>query len=290
MHDEQKKWFYLIGLSIIWGSSFILIKKGLVGLSAYQLGALRMLLTALFLFLYGFKSIFEIPRDKWKWIVVTALLSTFFPVFFFALAETKIDSAVVSVLNSLVPLFALIIGGVFFRGGVLRQQLFGVIVGLVGTLILILHGATISGGQDYRYSILVILASMGYASNVNILKYHLKDVSALAISVGNFVVLLIPSILILYFTSFFTKATLSDSTVRVSMLYIAILALFGTAIAKVLFNKLIKISNPVFSASVTYLIPIIAVLWGLIDGERFAFIQVVGAATILGGVYLVNRK
>ena len=186
MNNQQRKWVYLIGLSMIWGSSFILIKKGLVGLTAYQLGALRMVLTALFLFAYNFKSVFEIPKDKWKWIIITALLSTFFPVFFFAIAETKIDSAVVSVLNSLVPLFALLIGAIFFKSTIFRKQILGVFIGLIGTTILILQGSSIGESQNYLYSLLVILASMGYAANVNILKYRLSEVSAIAITTGNF--------------------------------------------------------------------------------------------------------
>lgn len=290
MDDHKKKWIYLIGLSIIWGSSFILMKRGLVGLSVFQLGALRIFFTCLFLFSYGIRSVLTIPRDKWKWIFITALLSTFFPVFLFAIAQTKIDSAVVSVLNSLVPLFALLIGGIFFQSSILKRQILGVFIGLVGTVILIMQGAQIGNNQDYQYGFLVILASIGYASNINILKHYLKDVSAIAISVGNFLILFLPSIVILYFTSFFTMKTLSDPLVQKSTGYIMLLALFGTAIAKVLFNKLIKISSPVFSASVTYMIPIVAVFWGVLDGERFVPLQVIGALAILAGVYLVNRK
>ena len=182
------------------------MKKGLIGLTPIQLGALRILLTSLFLFSYGFRSIFLIPKNKWKWILITALLSTFFPVFLFAIAQTKIDSSIVSVLNSLVPLFALLIGAVFFKAPFLKKQLFGVIIGLLGTIILILQGASIGQNQNYLYSLLVITASIGYASNINILKYHLSEVSALAISVGNFLLLFIPSIIILIFTSFFSLA------------------------------------------------------------------------------------
>ena len=290
MNDQQRKWVYLIGLSIIWGSSFILMKKGLIGLTPIQLGALRIMLTALFLFSYGFRSIFQIPKDKWKWILITGLLSTFFPVFLFAIAQTKIDSSVVSVLNSLVPLFALLIGAIFFKATFQKKQLFGVFIGLGGTLVLILQGASISHNQNYLYSLLVITASIGYASNINILKYHLSKVNALSITVGNFLLLFFPSILILYFTSFFSYENLSNPVTQRSIFFIAVLALFGTAIAKVLFNKLIKISTPVFSASVTYLIPVVAIFWGLFDGERFVMMQVVGAAGILLGVYLVNRK
>ena len=288
--NQQRKWVYLISLAFIWGSSFILMKRGLVGLTAYQMGALRITFTAIFLFIYDFKSIFLIPKSKYKWIVVTAILSTFMPVFLFAIAQTKIDSSVVAVLNSLMPVFALVISAIFFSVVIKIRQVVGVIIGLVGTLILILSKGSIGESQNSLYGILVIIASIGYASNINILKYYMKDVSAVSITVGNFLVLIFPAILILYFTSFFNLETLKNPEVQKSVGYIAILSLFGTAFAKVLFNKLIKISSSVFSASVTYLIPVVAIMWGILDGESFNTVQIFGAFAILVGVYLVNKK
>ncbi len=290
MPNQQKKWVYLIGLAIIWGSSFILMKRGLVGLNAYQLGALRISLTAIFLFIYDFKSIFDIPKDKWKWVLVTSILSTFIPVFLFAIAQTKINSSVVSILNSLVPVFAMVVGVVFFNSKIVKKQIFGVLIGLIGTVILILSRSELGGNQNSLYGLLVIIGSLGYAMNINILKHFLRDVGAVSITVGNFSLLIFPSIVILYFTSFFTVDTLSDPIVQKSIGYVAILSLFGTAIAKIVFNQLIKISSPVFSASVTYLIPIVAVIWGIFDGETFNLNQVFGALAIMLGIYLVNRK
>lgn len=290
MPNQQRKWVYLIGLAIIWGSSFILMKRGLVGLDAYQLGALRISLTGIFLFIYNFKSIFDIPKNKWKWILVTAILSTFIPVFLFAIAQTKINSSVVSILNSLVPVFAMVIGALFFRSKILNRQIFGVLIGLLGTVILILSRSAIGESQNSLYGVLVIIGSMGYAMNINILKYYMQDVNAVSITVGNFLLLFIPSIVILYFTSFFSNESINDPIIQKSIGYVAILSLFGTAIAKVLFNQLIKISSPVFSASVTYLIPIVAVIWGVFDGETFNMNQIFGVFAIMIGVYLVNRK
>ena len=288
--NQHRKWVYLIGLAFIWGSSFILMKRGLVGLSAFQMGALRITFAAIFLFIYDFKSVFEIPKDKYKWIVITAVLSTFLPVFLFAYAQTKIASSIVAVLNSLMPVFALIVSAVFFGVVILKRQILGVLIGLVGTIILILSRSSIGTNQNSIYGLLVILASIGYASNINILKHFMKDVSAVSITVGNFLVLIIPALMILYFTSFFTVETLSDPVVQKSVGYIAILSLFGTAFAKILFNQLIKISSSVFSASVTYLIPMVAILWGIWDGETFNIIQILGAFAILVGVYLVSGK
>ena len=286
----QKKWLYLIILSIVWGSSFILIKKSLIGLTPLQLGSLRTLFAAAFLLVLGFKHLKTIPKDKWKWIAISAFLGTFIPAFCFAFAETEIDSAVVSVLNSTVPIIALLLGVFIFGIGFTRNQLIGVIVGLVGSLLLIWSGATLNPNQNYWYSLLVIGASFCYGMNVNIIKKHLQDISALGIAVGNFIVLVIPAFIVLAFSGFFEQDILANDDVMTSLGYLVILAIVGTGVAKVLFNKLVQISTPVFATSVTYMIPIVALFWGLLDGEQFGFSQIGAACLIIFGVYLANRK
>ncbi len=286
----QKKWLYLIILSIVWGSSFILIKKSLIGLTAMQLGALRTLFAATFLLAFGFKHLKGIPKDKWKWLSISAFLGTFIPAFLFAFAETEIDSAVVSVLNSTVPIITLLLGVFVFSIGFTRNQLVGVIVGLLGSILLIWSGATLNPGQNYWYSLLVIGASLCYGVNVNIIKRHLQDISAFGIAVGNFIVLIIPAFVVLLLSGFFEQDILAHEEVMTSLGYLLILAVVGTGVAKVLFNKLVQISTPVFATSVTYLIPIVALFWGLLDGEQFGISQIGAASLIIFGVYLANRK
>lgn len=288
MNDQQKKWFYLIILSIIWGSSFILMKKALIGLTPIQVGALRMLITAAFLLLIGYKSIRQIQKRHWIYIFYTAILGTFFPAFLFAYAITKIDSSIPAILNSLTPFNTFIVGALVFGFAFKRKQLIGILIGLVGTLILVLKGAHVNPDQNYWYAVLVIISSVGYAFNVNIVKKYLHDISALAITTGNFLLLIIPVLLVLYFTGFFSTFEINRET-STAVGYITILAVIGTGIAKVMFNKLVQISTPVFSSSVTYLIPLVAVMWGMIDEERLHFIQLLGGAIILFGVYLVNK-
>jgi len=285
----HKKWVYLIILSIIWGSSFILIKKGLVGLTDYQLGALRIVLTAIILFSVGFKSIGQIQKKHWKWIAISGFVSSFFPPFLFAMAQNHIDSAVASILNSLTPLATVLVGIILFKIGSTQRQVLGVFIGLAGTLLLILFGAEFNTHQNYWYSLLVLLATFGYALNVNILKKYLVDISALAVTVGNFIFIVIPALVILIYTGFF-ETIFKDPVMLESTGYVAVLSLFGTAIAKVLFNKMVQISSPVFASSVTYTMPIVAVLWGLFDGERFSIWQFAAAIVILLGVYLSNRR
>lgn len=290
MKGIEKKWLYLIFLSIVWGSSFILIKKSLVGLTAIQLGSLRTLFAATFLIAFGFKHIKGIPKNKWKWIALSAFLGTFFPAFLFAFAETEIDSAVVSVLNSTVPIISLLLGVFLFGIGFTRNQLLGVIVGLLGSFLLIWSGATLNPGQNYWYSLLVIGASICYGFNVNIIKRYLQDISAFGIAVGNFIVLIIPALIVLACTGFFEQDILANDAVMTSLGYLLILAVVGTGVAKVLFNKLVQISTPVFATSVTYLIPIVALFWGILDGEQFGLSQLGAAGLIIFGVYLANRK
>jgi len=289
MKNAHLRWIYLIILSIIWGSSFILIKKALIGLTPIQVGALRILITSFVLVLVGFKEIFTIKKQHWLYISLTAILGTFFPAFLFAYAINGIDSSIASILNSLTPLNTLIIGALIFSFSFKRHQLLGIIVGLIGTAILIFKGAELNPNQNYWYALLVILSSIGYAFNVNILKKYLSDLSALAVTVGNFIILIIPTFIVLWYSDFFQTFEYSEKTYE-SLMYMVILAVFGTAFAKTLFNKLVQMSSPIFSTSVTYLIPIVAVFWGILDNESLTLIQLTGGFLILFGVYLTNRK
>jgi len=290
MPEKTLKWLYLILLSLIWGSSFILIKKGLKGLTPFQLGSIRVLFASFFLCIVGVKKVKTITVKDWKWISLTGLLGTFFPVFFFAFAETEIDSAIASILNALVPLNTVILGVFVFKMKSEKLQVLGVFLGLVGAILLILNGATINQNQNYIYALLVIAATLSYAASVNILKKHLQHMGALTIAVGNFVVITIPAFLVLVFSGFFKKEVLLVAELKPALAYMLILSLFGTAIAKVIFNKLVNISSPVFASSVTYLMTIVAVFWGILDGEKFEMFQALATLIILFGVYLVNRK
>lgn len=287
MQTKQLKWTLLVVLALIWGSSFILIKKGLVGLSPYQLGALRIIFTALFLLIIGFKSLTEIKQYQWKYIAITALFGTFLPAFLFAIAETKISSSVCSILNSLTPLNTLLIGIIAFGLAFKRSQFIGVVIGLIGTAILIFNGKQEST-ENYTYTILVIIASICYALNVNLIKKYLSDVKPLSITTGNFSVMLIPALIVLFSTNFLD--IVRWPTTQHSMLFIMILGIVGTGVANILFFKLIQMSSPVFASSVTYLIPIVAFFWGLMDSEMLTPFQFFGAFIILVGVYLANKK
>lgn len=290
MKADRLKWIYLAILSVIWGSSFILIKKGLLGLTALQLGAIRIIFAGAFLFLIGFNSLKTIKKKEWIWVSISGFLGTFFPAFFFAFAETEIDSSIASILNSFTPLNTLIFGFLVFKLHFSRSQLFGVIVGLLGTLLLIFEGANVNPNQNYLFALFVVAASVCYAFNVNIIKRYMQDLSAMAIAVGNFAIIMIPAIIVLISSGFFNQDVLANPTITEALMYLAVLAVFGTGLAKIMFNKLVQMATPVFATSVTYTIPIVALTWGILDGERLSLIQIIASLIILLGVYLANRK
>jgi drug/metabolite transporter (DMT)-like permease len=289
MFSKNIKWVYLGVLALVWGSSFILMKKALAGLTPIQLGSLRIIITAVFLLLIGFNSLKKIQKHQWKYIAYTAVLGTFFPAFLFAFAVSYLDSSIVAILNSLTPFNTLIFGALVFGFAFRKKQFIGVLIGLVGTSILILNGANLNPDQNYWVAFLIFLASIGYGFNVNMIKKHLNEVSALGITTGNFVLMIIPAFIILISTGFFTEFEITKTNMA-SLWYVSVLAVVGTGLAKVLFNKIVQITSPIFASSVTYLIPLVAIFWGILDGENLSSIQVIAGAVILFGVYLVNRN
>lgn len=290
MPEKNLKWIYLCLLALVWGSSFILIKKGLVGLSALQVGSLRIVFAALFLLFVGLRSLKKIKGKQWLWIAFSGFFGTFFPAYLFSFAETEIDSAIVSILNSTTPLLSMLVGVFIFKVAFVRNKFVGVLVGLAGTTALILSGAAVNPDQNYWYSLLVILASLFYGLNANVIKTYLSGIPALAITTGNFMVIAVPALAVLLGTGFFSAEVFAAQEVQLSLMYIAILGIVGTGVALIIFNKLIQISDPVFSTSVTYLIPIVALGWGILDGEDFTLFQLFSGLLILLGVVIVNRK
>lgn len=279
----------LILLALVWGSSFILMKLALVAVTPVQVGALRMIISALFLLLIVGKKLKKIEKRHWKYLLYNGLAGTFFPVFLFSYAVQHIDGGIVAILNSLTPLNTLWIGAVFFGINFNKKQLIGITLGLLATLLLILRSADLNPSQNYWFALLVVIATFGYALNVNILKKHLSDLDSVAISLGNYVILLIPALIVLSFTGFFNQNIMTPTVLR-ALGYLSILAILGTALASIFFAQLVKMSSPVFASSVTYLIPIVAILWGNIFGEKIYISQIILGFVILLAVYLVNNK
>jgi len=289
MESKNTKWYLLFFLGAVWGSSFLLMKLGLKGVNSIQLGSLRILFAAAFLIIIGFKHLPKIPLHKWKYIAITSLFGTFLPVYLFAIALSKIDSSVSSILNSLTPLMTLIIGMLLFKVDTQRRQIFGVLIGFIGCSLLVLFGEGENTTENYYYALLILLASLFYGINVNLIKKYLSDLKPLTISAGNFTIMTIPALTVLIFSGFFEIA--DQPIVQNSLIYIAILGIIGTGLSNILFFKLIQISSPVFASSVTYIIPVVAILLGyFVMNETLNFIQGIGALIVLLGVYFSSRK
>jgi len=284
----QAKWIYLTFLALIWGSSFILIALGLEGMNAFQLGSLRIACAGIFLLAVSFPMLRQIPKDKWKYVALTGLFGNFIPAYFFALAETEISSSVSSILNSLTPLGTIMLGTTIFGLVVKRMQVVGVIVGFIGTLILIFGGALDHPDQNYWFAGFVVVATLCYATNVNLVKKYLPDMNPRAITAGNFAVMLVPALIMLYCSGWF--GVVHTAQAQRSLFFVLILGVMGTGVANILFYKLIQISTPVFATQVTYLIPIVACGWGILFHEQLTIVQWLGAAVILSGVYLCGKN
>jgi drug/metabolite transporter (DMT)-like permease len=238
----------------------------------------------------GYKSLKTILNHQWKWVVLSGFIGTFLPAFLFAFAETEVDSGIVSILNALVPLNATLIGLAIFKIASTKTQISGVILGFIGASMLIFNSMELNPDQNYLYAGFVILATVMYGFNVNIIKHYLQEVKPIAIATGNFIAIVIPALIVLIFSGFFTAQTFVQQSIYSSIGFVAILAVFGTVMAKIIFNNLIQISSPVFASSVTYLMPLVALLWGLFDGELFGLDQGLASLLILGGIYLANKK
>ena len=290
MKNQYVKWLYLAILSLVWGSSYILIKWGLVALTPLQLGSLRLLVTTIALLIVGYRSLRSLSKYHLKWLAITGYVGTFFPAFLFAFAQQYIDSAIAAILNALTPLLTIIFGLLFFRIDILKKQYFGVGIGLLGSIGLVWGGLQTASNINPIYTLLILAASCCYAINIHFIKIHLAQVGVMAITLGNFVFMAPAALVVLICSDFFTPQTLSHPEIYPAIGYITILALAGSAFAKYLFNKFVKITSAVFASSVTYTLPIVALFWGVYDGEVITQFQLLSTAVILVGVYLSHTK
>ena len=289
MNDYNKKWFYLAILSLIWGSSFILIKKGLVGLNSVQLASLRMIFAASVIYIYSYNSIKKIPKKSWKWIVITAYLGTFFPVYLISYGQTEIESGLASIITTVTPINTLIIGIIFFSLTFSIKQLLGLFIGLVGAVLLLYEASETNLNSNIYFSFFIYLTTVGYAASVNLIKKYLTNIPPEAVTAGIFLSISPPAIIVLYFSDF-TDLNFQDPLILKSIFFVLVLGVFGSAIAQTLFNKFVKIASPIFASAVTYTMPVVAIFWALIDGETLSIMQFFATVIILIGVFLVNKR
>lgn len=280
-------WMIFIALSIIWGSSFILMKEGLVHLTAYQVAAIRILSSGLILLPFAFAAFKNIPLKKILIVFLSGVLGSLLPAFLFCIAEEGIDSALAGTLNSLTPIFVIITGGIFFRSKTPTIKIIGIIVSFSGSLLLLLSKGHLAESKNMLYISFVVIATICYGINVNMVHRQLGKIGSLHIAAVALSLNAIPALGILYYTGYF-NLPLTDAGILGSSMYAALLGVFGTAIASIIFYMLVKRAGAVFSSMVTYGIPVVANFWGVIAGENVGWKQFACLALILVGVYVAN--
>lgn len=283
-----KSWLVLIFLSLIWGSSYILIKKGLEVYSAMQLGYLRLSISGLACLPLLIRQYSKVDWRQWRPLLVVGITGTGLPSVLFPLAQTEISSSVAGILNSMTPLFALILGIIIFRAKFILAKLIGVLLGLMGATMLLIFGNEVGLEGNMWYGLFIVLATICYATSANTVGVHLKGMSSLLISTVSFSMVGLPALIALLSTDFTHRLT-HDPNGWLALGYVAILAIVATVFASIIFFRLVQMTTPVFSTMVSYLVPVVALFWGFADGETISSLHFLGMALILFGVYL-SRK
>lgn len=288
--NRSSAYLLLFMLAVIWGSSFILMKRGLEVYTPMQIGCLRMFCAALVMTPFVARSFQNVQSGQWKFLLLAGLLGNAIPSVLFPLAETRISSALAGMMNTMTPIFTLLVGFTLFSMAVTRNRIIGLVVGMTGALLLI---AGKGGGEEATsfnvYAVYIVLATVCYAFSVNILRHKLDQLEPVAIASFALIMVGVPMGIYLFATDFMDR-TLAAPAIAIPISSIVILGVLGTALSTVLFNRLIQLSGALVASSVTYLIPIVAAFWGFIYGETISTIQLLGLGCVLAGVYLINMK
>jgi len=278
----------LLLLAFVWGSSFILMKIGLKSFSPDQAGALRILLASLALLPLSLRNLKNIQKKDLKSLLIAGFIGSFFPAFLFMKAETQINSSLAGMLNSLTPVFTLLVGLLFHKTEIRWMQVAGLTLGLLGASGLILSGEGFSLNAVNSYAFYIVLATCFYAISINQIKAKLGHLSGIQVTSLSF--LFIGPVALIYLLTTDLSPVAESPGWPVHLLALATLAIVGTALAMLLMNTLIRHSTAVAASSVTYIIPVFAILWGVLDGEKITLLHLLCMGLILSGVYLISRK
>ena len=288
MNPEKEKWILLALLSLIWGSSFILIKKSLDHFNPYEVGALRVLIAGLVLLPVAIKNIRKFPKKNVKWLILAAITGNFIPMFLFPIAETEVSSSIAGIINSMMPIFVIIVGALLWKFQTTKRQIIGVLISFSGACILAFSGG--EGGEFKLIPILLLLlATLLYAISTTTVKSKLSDIPAKILSAFVFsFVLIFPSLIALVFAGFFNELKM-DNNLLVGLGFVSLLSVFGTGLAMMLNYRLLSVSTPLFASTVTLLMPIVAIIWGILDGEKLTIMQGFGGVIILAGLIFLRQ-
>ena len=277
----------MIFLAFTWGSSFILMKRGLDVFSYAQVADLRMGLAWLSLLPFVWSQLKKTPTNFWIPLAVVGLFGNGIPAFLFTKAQTQLDSSLTGILNALVPLFTLLIAVFIFKTKVKGYNILGVLIGLTGAIWLVAGDGVVM--ENAHYAWFVVVATICYAISLNTIKNYLEKMNPIHITGLAFFFAGPPTLIHLFSTDFLEIMNKQEKAWS-ALGYIFILAVIGTSMAVAIFNKLVARTTAIFASSVTYLIPIFAIMWGVIDGENIEIQQIFGTAIIFAGIYLVNKQ
>jgi len=278
----------LIGLAFIWGTSFILMKRGLESFTSYQVAAFRIFISFVIMIPLIIRHVKKITKKNIKSLLIVGFIGNCIPAFFFTTAQTQITSSLAGILNSLTPIFTMVIGVLLYRSKVFWVNILGLLIGLFGAAGLIVKDISDFFIGNNWYALFVVAATLCYGINVNEVKYKLEDLSGVAIAALGFLFTGPVTGIYLLFSDY--SATVATDNYMMNLGYIVILALFSSVIAVIGINILIKYTTTIFAASVTYIIPVFAIFWGMFDGEKFYTIDIFWIILVLLGVYLVNKS
>lgn len=287
----KKRWFQfaiLMVLAFVWGSSFILMKIGLKSFSPEQAGALRILMASLVLLPISIGQLKNLQKKDMKSLLIAGFIGSFFPAFLFMKAETQINSSLAGMLNSLTPVFTLIVGLLFHKTAFRWLQVVGLSLGLAGASGLILSGDGFHLGTVNNYAFYIVLATCFYAVSINQIKSKLSHLTGIQITSLSF--LFIGPVALVYLLTTNFEPVVANPAWPVHLLALAALGIVGTALAMLLMNSLIRYSSAVAASSVTYIIPVFAIMWGVLDGEKVTLLHLGFMSIILAGVYLISRR
>jgi drug/metabolite transporter (DMT)-like permease len=280
-------WISFVFLTIAWGSSFILVKRGLEAYEPAQVASIRLSSAMIALLGLAISHIKQVPRDRLPYIFLSGVFGLFIPAFMFAWAQRGVSSSIAGVLNAFTPCMTFVLGIVFFRqkGGFMK--IIGIFLGFLGTSLLILINP--KGQISFNnYGLFVIVATICYGLNLNIVKRYLPDIRSLHLTSLTIASTGIIALLYLLTTDWITvyqAAPKGHSALAASIF----LGLLGTASGQLVFNRMLQMTSAVFASSITYFIPIVAVTWGVLDGEVLTIWHYLGMSLIIGGVLILNR-
>lgn len=286
---EIKAWLTLLFLSIIWGTSFILIKKSLNAFTPVEVAIVRVAVSGIAflpMILINFK---KLEWHRWRFYLIIALTGSGIPAILYATAQTKLSSATSGILNSVTPIFTLLVGVIVFKNLTSKKQVLGAILGFVGAVFLVLLDRPINTTESIPifYAFLIIIGCLMYGTNINLIKEYFQNVPPVNLSSFAFVLLGVPVTLIIPFTDIPNKV-MNHPEGLTSLGALTILALMSTVLALIIFYKLVQETSAMFASTVAFIVPIVAMIWGVFDGEYVGWMHIASMLVIGVGVYLIR--